>query len=157
MPGWRFFRQHEHTTQGQDSMSKKLGTIKQELAACRKAWAKNPDAQWAWCCHHSVLMEEVNGRKRAEERIRYILTDKNKAEQAARFRNFRPVTAGMQARIQANRAQDMINKAEAELDKAEAELDKDSPRNWGCRKLLIMHKLEWPDNTWNKRKRSIEY
>lgn len=138
-------------------MSKKLGTIKQELAACRKAWAKNPDAEWAWCCHHSRLIERVNGRKGAEERIRFILADKDKDEQAARFRNFRPVIAGMQARIQVNRAQAMVLKAQAELDKAQAELDKDSPVGWRRRKLLIMHRLEWPDNTWNQRKCRIEY
>jgi hypothetical protein len=67
-----------------------LGTIEEEAAACRAAWAANP-AKWGWHIHHDTLCEE-----RAypiEDRIAYILTQKPKAERALRLRLMRPAPA----------------------------------------------------------------
>ena len=67
-----------------------LGTIEEEAAACRAAWAANP-AKWGWHIHHDTLCEE-----RAypiEDRIGYILTQKPMAERALRLRLMRPAPA----------------------------------------------------------------
>ena len=67
-----------------------LGTIEEEAAACRAAWAANP-AKWGWHIHHDTLCEE-----RAypiEDRIGYILTRKPMAERALRLRLMRPALA----------------------------------------------------------------
>ncbi len=63
--------------------------IKIAVALCRKAWAENPNATHAWCCHHEELYERLT--EPAENRIAYILANKAKSEQACRFNNFRPV------------------------------------------------------------------
>ena len=70
-------------------MKKPIQSIKKELAACRKAFQEAPEAKYAWCCHHSILLEPLT--EPCENRIQYILENKEKAEQAVRFRNFRPV------------------------------------------------------------------
>ena len=102
-----------------------IGTIEEELAACRKAFQENPEAKYAWCCHHSVLLEPLT--EPYENRIKYILSYKEAEQQAIRFRNFRPV------RIQ---LPEKVDKAVAELDKAVAELDKALAKyNEACAKL----------------------
>ena len=59
------------------------------LKRCRAAFAKYPNAKWAWCCHHEVIAEQLS--EPAETRIRYILENKPRSELVARFNNFRPV------------------------------------------------------------------
>ena len=68
---------------------KPIKSIEKELAACRKAFAEHPNAKLVWCCHHEVLVEKLT--EPFENRISYILSNKPEAEQAVRFRNFRPV------------------------------------------------------------------
>lgn len=73
-------------------MSKAIRTaleIRKAAKNCRKAWAGHPEAKWAWCCHHFVRLEPIDGSP--EERIRYILTKKPRREQVVRLNNFRPV------------------------------------------------------------------
>ena len=70
-------------------MKPKIGKIEQEEKKCRAAFARFPDAKWAWCCHHEVhceLLTEPFGN-----RIAYILGEKQHSQQAIRLRNFRPV------------------------------------------------------------------
>ena len=59
------------------------------LRRCRAAWAKFPEAKWAWCCHHAILSEQLT--EPASNRIEYILRDKAASEQVTRLNNFRPV------------------------------------------------------------------
>ena len=63
--------------------------IEKSAENCRKAFAKYPDAKWAWCCHHKVFYEELT--EPAESRIANILTDKPESERVVRLNNFRPV------------------------------------------------------------------
>ena len=114
---------------------KPLGTIRQEKAACIKAFRKYPKATRAWCCHHDKLVEQV-GYDFYMVRLRYIIAHKNVAERAIRFRNFRPVR--------------LLKKLESELAKAGVALCK-AARNLTARDL----NRDWPDNTWNAKKESI--
>ena len=68
-------------------MNTPLGTIEEEAAACRAAWAANP-AKWGWHIHHDTLCEEL--AYPIEDRIGYILTQKPKTERALRLRLMRP-------------------------------------------------------------------
>jgi hypothetical protein len=69
-------------------MKIKIGTIEQELKKCRAAFAAHPKATWAWCCHHEIHCEALT--EPAENRIAFILSSKDKSEQAVRLLNFRP-------------------------------------------------------------------
>ena len=154
-------------------------TIKTELAACRKAWAANPTAKLAWCCHHAILLERLT--KPAENRIAYILSDKSKEEQAIRLHNFRPARVKLPEAIEKacaefdkacaefdkaraewnkacaefdNKARAEWNKARAEWNKACAEFDKaraewDKAIGFHKSELSALHSQDWPDNTWN--------
>ena len=101
-------------------MKKPIQSIKKELAACRKAFQENPEAKYAWCCHHSILIELLT--EPYENRIKYILSDKPKKEQAVRFRNFRPVRIQLPEKL--TKASAEWAKASAEYDKAYTEYDK---------------------------------
>ena len=70
-------------------MIKKLGSIKQELAACRLAFKDSKIGDPVWCCHHEELCEKLT--ESAEARISYIVSDKPKEQQARRLREFRPI------------------------------------------------------------------
>lgn len=109
--------------------SRKIGTIAEELAACRKAWAANPNATTAWCCHHLILIEPLT--ELAENRIAYILSDKAEHEQAVRLRNFRPVRVKLPP---------ALAKARADLDKARAE---------NADTLNTLHTQDWSDHAWD--------
>lgn len=65
----------------------KLGTMQEEAAACRAAWANIPNNSLGWHCHHEFQLEVV---AHAGDRIRYILAEKPEQEQALRLRLFRP-------------------------------------------------------------------
>ena len=108
-------------------MKKPIQSIKKELAACRKSFQENPKAKYAWCCHHSILLELLT--EPYENRIQYILEYKEKEEQAIRFRNFRPLRIEfpkeiIEARAKYDEARAKLNKAIAKYDKARAELNK---------------------------------
>jgi len=64
--------------------------IEESLARCLAAFAQYPNAKYAWCCHHAVLVEAL--LEPPEARIDYILQYKAFSEQATRLDNFRPVT-----------------------------------------------------------------
>ena len=68
---------------------KELGTIEEEAAECRKAFEGVEVGAPVWCCHHERLSEVLD--EPAENRITYILTSKDRSEQAIRLREFRPV------------------------------------------------------------------
>jgi len=68
----------------------KLKSIKKEAAACRKAF-KGFKGKYVVHCHHQKEYEELT--EPAENRIAYILSDKDKGEQALRLRLFRPIKA----------------------------------------------------------------
>lgn len=100
---------------------KRIGTIKAELAACKRAFLKYPKARSAWLCHHEILWESLNRNVDYycgpdwQGRIQYILGEKPRREKAIRLRNFRPVKVSI-------------------------------PGHARNRKDL---NREWPDNTWN--------
>ena len=63
--------------------------IQQAAKLCREAFAANPNATWVWCCHHEILYERLT--ETPENRIKYILDNKDTKEQETRLNNFRPV------------------------------------------------------------------
>lgn len=66
-------------------------TIRAALAACVKAFKKQPQAKWAWCIHHGVIVERIDAWG-INYRIDYIKHQKPKDEKLARLNNLRPVT-----------------------------------------------------------------
>lgn len=67
-----------------------LGTVEQEAAACRAAWAAVPDAPAGLHLHHDLPVEWLSAP--IEERIAYILRYKPIGERALRLRLMRPIT-----------------------------------------------------------------
>ena len=116
----------------------KIGTIEQEEKLCRDAWAKYPNATWAWCCHHGLHCEPLT--EPAENRIAYIKSNKSKSEQARRFRNFRPVLDNLAVKP-AREAYDIAVKT--------ARKAYDIAVQTANKPLQKLHTMEWPDNTWN--------
>lgn len=112
-----------------------LKSIKQELAACREAWLVST-SKLAWCCHHRILIEPLT--EPYENRIKYILSDKDESEHAVRFRNFKPVRIRVPAEWDKTGAE--WNKTRAELDKAWVEWNKE---------IVALFNQDWPGNTWN--------
>ena len=138
------------------NMKKPILSIEEELAACRKAFQENPKAKYAWCCHHSILLELLT--EPCENRIQYILENKEKKEQAIRFRNFRPLRIELPKEI--IKAIAKYEKARAKYDKALAKYNEACAKcNEACDKLNkalatwtegnVMFLSDWPDNTWN--------
>ena len=144
-------------------MKKPIQSIEEELAACRKAFQEAPEAKYAWCCHHSILLEPLT--EPCENRIQYILENKEKAEQAVRFRNFRPLRIELpkeiikaiakyyeaiaklsKASAKYDEARDKLSKAYAEWNEALAKLNKALAKLNKGNKMLSS---DWPDNTWN--------
>ena len=66
-----------------------LGSITDEAAACRKAFANIKTGAWVMHCHHEDLFERLT--EPAENRIAYILASKSAHEQALRLHLFRPI------------------------------------------------------------------
>jgi hypothetical protein len=95
------------------SKSFKLGSIADEAALCRKAFAKVKVGAFTLHCHHEVLGETLT--EDAEDRISYILSTKPEHEQALRLRLFRPAS-----QIQLKK----FNKAYADRQKAYADWQK---------------------------------
>ena len=135
----------------------KLKSVEEELDDCQKAWTENPNAKFAWCCHHALLIEPLT--EPAEVRIQFILSDKSKNEQAVRLRNFRPVRIELPAEY--NKACAEYNKARAEWHEACAEYDRTyaeynkvyaefnkATAEWN-EELTVLHNRDWPDNSWN--------
>ncbi len=70
----------------------KLKSAREELKACRAAFAKYPKATHAWFLHHRKLVERINENWNGiGQRIRYIMQEKPREEKANRFRKLRPV------------------------------------------------------------------
>ena len=127
---------------------KQLGTIKEEEAECRAAFTEYNKAAWVWCCHHGILCENLT--EPAENRIDYILSSKNKSEQALRLRNFRPcknneaVASAIKAYNEAvepdiKAYNEAVEPAIKAYDEAVASVRK---------ALEQLHNSEWP-NSWN--------
>ena len=51
-------------------MKTELKSIAEELKDCQDAFAKYPDAKYAWCCHHEILFEKLT--EPFQNRIEYI-------------------------------------------------------------------------------------
>ena len=119
---------------------KELGTIEEEAAECRKAFEGVEVGAPVWCCHHERLSEVLD--EPAENRITYILTSKDRSEQAIRLREFRPVKdmakiAPLDADYEAK-----IAPLDADYEAKRATLDAD---------LTALHLAEYPDTAWNGR------
>ena len=143
-----------------------IKSIKEELKACKKAFTSNPKAEFAWTCHHSVLVELLT--EPYQNRIEYIMTEKPESERAVRLRNFRPVRIKLPAKLikagaeydkaeaewykawpEYNKAWDEYCKARAEYNKTRAEYGKAKAEYFNEGKDTKDHDFDWPDNTWN--------
>src|SRR3972149_11967217 len=89
-------------------------SITKALADCRAAWEAHPDATWAWCLHHGVMLELLI--EPYEARIAYILEHKPTAEQTTRLNNFRPVVSKLPIKV--IKAWEALGKARKAYDKA---------------------------------------
>ena len=135
----------------------KLGTIKEEAAACRRAFKGVEIGSLVWLCNHEILIEPLS--EPARHRINYILMSKPLGEQARRLREFRPVLGSLpdefnRAYAEFNRADAKWNKARAERNKADAKWNKAYiKRNRVYTKLkpalIALHLSECPNTTWN--------
>ena len=130
------------------TMKKPIQSIKKELAACRKAFQEAPNATCAWCCHHSILLEFLT--EPYENRIQYILENKEKKEQAIRFRNFRPLRIEfpkeiIEARAKYDEARAKLNKAIAKYDKARAKYDEARAKYYEARAKLIKARAKYDE------------
>jgi len=113
----------------------KLGTIKEEAAACRKAFEGFEVGGIVLHCHHESLFERLT--EPASNRIDYILAIKPKHEQALRLRLFRPVTEAQLKRH--SKAYAKRKKADAEWEKAYAEWKKaDAERKKAYAELITL-------------------
>src|SRR3972149_6502955 len=95
-------------------------SITKALAECRQAWEAHPDATWAWCLHHGVMLELLLEPYQA--RIAYILKYKPKHEQVTRLNNFRPVASKLPIKV--IKAWEALGKARKAYYKAEEAYDK---------------------------------
>ena len=97
-----------------------LKSVGEEAADCRAAFEGVAVGSLVVHCHHEVLAELLSFP--AERRINYILTSKNRNEQALRLRLFRPVEESILRGIpKLGEAIAEWRKAKAELGKANAE------------------------------------
>lgn len=71
------------------SLTEQKIVIAEQKAACEVAWLAHPEATWAWCLHHEIILEPL--RQNAMNRISFIDKYKAQYELADRFMNFRPV------------------------------------------------------------------
>ena len=105
----------------------KLGTIEEEAAACRAAFAGVGVGALAWCVHHGIELELLV--QPPEARSEYILTSKVSAERALRLHEMRPVrgelpTAIVKAYAGYDKAYADCAKAYTDYAKARADCDK---------------------------------
>ena len=70
--------------------NEKLGSIEEEAAACRAAFAGVTVGAWVLFCHHNIIVEQLS--EPPENRISYILRKKPENERAARLHWFRPLS-----------------------------------------------------------------
>lgn len=70
-----------------------LKSIKEEAAACRKAFVGVKAGRFVLHCHHGIIIEDLYGGPR--DRIAHILRHKHVDEQALRLRLFRPLPANI--------------------------------------------------------------
>jgi len=104
-----------------------LGTIEEELAACRKRFEGVEVGAFVWCCHHEIELEVLT--EPPEKRIDYIMHENSSIERARRLYEFRPVLGKLpaelgKARVEWGKAYAEWGKACAEWNKAYAELGK---------------------------------
>jgi hypothetical protein len=152
-------------------MSEQIGTIEQELKKCREAFAKFPDATWAWCLHHEKHCEPLT--EPAENRITFILKNKSQSEQALRFRNFRPCKSAAAVKTARDAYDDAVKTAGdayapfvKTADDAYAAAVKTANDAYDAavkpardayaaavktasKAIRKLHNSEWPNNTWN--------
>lgn len=58
---------------------------------CNRAWRGASPSTWlAWCCHHALRLEALT--EPYQNRIAFILSEKEPKEQVYRLNNFRPVS-----------------------------------------------------------------
>jgi len=139
-------------------------SLTKALADCRQAWEAHPDATWAWCLHHGVMLELLIEPYQA--RIAYILKRKPKHEQVTRLNNFRPVVSKLPIKVikageALGKARKAYNKAlEAYVEATEAynKARKAYDKAWDAymeailantTKLQALHTKDVPHHTWN--------
>jgi hypothetical protein len=69
----------------------KLGTIAEEVRACRKAFKGFELGGFVLHCHHDIPIEQLTAP--AWDRISYILRNKSHEQRALRLRLFRPLSS----------------------------------------------------------------
>jgi len=113
-----------------------LGTIEEELAACRKRFEGVEVGAFVWCCHHEIELEVLT--EPPEKRIDYIMHENSSIERARRLYEFRPVLGKLPAEL--GKARVEWNNASAEWDKAYAKYHVE---------IHALHVAEVPDTAWN--------
>ena len=134
-----------------------LGTIEEELVACRKRFEGVEVGAFVWCCHHGIELEVLT--EPPEARIGYIMHGKSSIEQARRLYEFRPVLGKLPAKW--DKAYAKWGKARAKWDKASAKWDKARDEwvkdrdEWDKAsakyhvEIHALHVAEVPDTAWN--------
>jgi len=134
------------------------------LQECRAAWEAHPDATWAWCLHHGVMLELLI--EPYEARIAYILEHKPTHEQVTRLNNFRPVVSKLPIKVikawealgKARKAYDKALEAYVEATEAYNKARKAYDKAWDAymeailantTKLQALHTKDVPHHTWN--------
>ena len=127
--------------------------IETELVACLAAWAASPDAVLGWNIHHQDELEFLD--ETIEDRIEYILDDKDIEEIAVRFSNMHPaLTASVEvltAGTAAHKAyQDYKSGYGSWDDFIEKRAEFHSARNtWNPEERSAAHLADVPNHTWN--------
>ena len=122
------------------------------MAECQKAFETNPEAKFAWTCHHAILVESL--WEKPLERINYISKYKLSCEMAMRFRNFRPVRVTLPAEL-VELAMTLGNAADQpwssigqrQYDEALTNLNNYIKAN--AELINQLHDQDWPNNSWN--------
>ena len=153
----------------------KIRTIKTEKCNCIKAFKSRRYPQYAWSCHHEILVEPL--LESWQNRVDYIFNHKLEGEQAVRFRNFRPVRVELPIEIRyaaknysviyadAAKLSELYEKGydyyghekqtkiRAKRDKADKLTNKALDRldrlvKKHYKVLKALHDRDWPDNSW---------
>jgi hypothetical protein len=126
-------------------MENELGTIEQEAAECRLAFANSKIGDPVWNCHHDREHELLT--EPAEDRIRFILANKPIEEQPRRLRELRPVRdLALYADYEAKVA---LLDADYGTKRAPLYADYEAKRAPLDASITSLHRLEYPDSKWN--------
>jgi hypothetical protein len=109
-------------------------SIEDEAADCRAAFAGVPVGSVVWCLHHRILCERFT--EPIENRISFVRSNKDVAEQAIRYREMRPVN---------DQAAALVLLAERDAVNAKWQPERAAVNA----KVETLHRAECPDSVWD--------